>query len=65
MTRPWPGATDLPPLLSFAAAPTRGWVGRPVVVWLNGTRGAGKATTAGELVELVAEARAFDAVEVG
>jgi adenylylsulfate kinase-like enzyme len=36
-----------------------------VVVWLNGTRGADKATTAGELVELLADARAFNAVEVG
>jgi len=35
-----------------------------MVVRLNGTRGAGKAT-AGELVELLAEARAFNAVEVG
>jgi adenylate kinase family enzyme len=36
-----------------------------VVVRLDGTRGAGKGTTAGELVELLAEARAFDAVGVG
>jgi hypothetical protein len=36
-----------------------------VVVRLDGTRGAGKATTAGELVEMLAEARAFNAVEVG
>jgi hypothetical protein len=36
-----------------------------MIVRLNGTRGAGEATTAGELVELLAEAWAFDAVEVG
>jgi hypothetical protein len=42
-----------------------GWWGGPVIVWLNGTFGAGKSTTAGELVELLARARLFDAEEVG
>ncbi|WP_445182903.1 AAA family ATPase [Pseudonocardia sp. Cha107L01] len=42
-----------------------GWWGGPVIVWLNGTFGAGKTTTAGELVELLAGARLFDAEEVG
>jgi hypothetical protein len=36
-----------------------------MIVRLNGTRGADKATTAGELVELLTEARAFNAVELG
>ncbi|MFD1935647.1 AAA family ATPase [Nonomuraea mangrovi] len=36
-----------------------------MIVWLNGTFGAGKTTTAGELVEVVPDARIFDAEQVG
>jgi hypothetical protein len=36
-----------------------------VIVWLNGTFGAGKTTTADELVKLLPESRIFDAEEVG
>jgi hypothetical protein len=36
-----------------------------VIIWLNGTFGAGKTTTAGELTELLPQARLFDAEQVG
>ncbi|MFC7646356.1 AAA family ATPase [Streptosporangium lutulentum] len=36
-----------------------------MIIWLNGTFGAGKTTTAGELVELIPEARIFDSEYVG
>ncbi|GAA2428132.1 AAA family ATPase [Streptomyces macrosporus] len=36
-----------------------------MVIWLNGTFGAGKTTTAGELVALLPEARIFDSEQVG
>jgi AAA domain len=36
-----------------------------MIVWLNGTFGAGKTTTAHELVELLPCARLFDAEQVG
>ncbi|HEV7629076.1 MAG TPA: ATP-binding protein, partial [Streptomyces sp.] len=36
-----------------------------MIVWLNGTFGAGKTTTAGELVQLLPDARLFDAEQVG
>ncbi|GAA2819024.1 AAA family ATPase [Kribbella solani] len=35
------------------------------VIWINGTFGAGKTTTAGKLVELVEGARLFDPEHVG
>jgi hypothetical protein len=36
-----------------------------VIVWLNGTFGAGKTATAGELVRLLPAARIFDPEQVG
>ncbi|MET9067559.1 AAA family ATPase [Streptosporangium sandarakinum] len=36
-----------------------------MIIWLNGTFGAGKTTTAGELVKLVPDARLFDPEVVG
>jgi hypothetical protein len=36
-----------------------------MIIWLNGTFGAGKTTTAGELVSLVPDATVFDAEQVG
>ncbi|GAA3152910.1 AAA family ATPase [Planomonospora alba] len=36
-----------------------------MIVWLNGTFGAGKTTTAGELVRIVPQARIFDSEYVG
>jgi gluconate kinase len=36
-----------------------------VIIWLNGTFGAGKTTTAKELTALLPEARLFDAEQVG
>ena len=36
-----------------------------MIIWLNGTFGAGKTTTSHELVKLVPEARIFDAEQVG
>lgn len=36
-----------------------------MIVWLNGTFGAGKTTTARELVRLVPDARLFDPEQVG
>lgn len=36
-----------------------------MIIWLNGTFGAGKTTTANELVKLVPASRIFDAEEVG
>lgn len=39
--------------------------GDNVILWLNGTFGAGKTTTACELAELVPQARLFDAEQVG
>lgn len=36
-----------------------------MIIWLNGTFGAGKTTTAGELVDLVPDATIFDAEYVG
>lgn len=36
-----------------------------MIVWLNGTFGAGKTTTAGELVQVLPQARLFDAEQVG
>jgi hypothetical protein len=36
-----------------------------VIIWLNGTFGAGKTTTAAELVEIVPKATIFDAEQVG
>lgn len=36
-----------------------------MIVWLNGTFGAGKTTTANELVRLVPGSRIFDAEQVG
>lgn len=36
-----------------------------MIVWLNGTFGAGKTTTAGELVRLLPDARLFDPEQVG
>jgi hypothetical protein len=36
-----------------------------VIIWLNGTFGAGKTTTSGELVKFIPEARIFDAEQVG
>jgi gluconate kinase len=36
-----------------------------MIIWLNGTFGSGKTTTAGELVPLVPGARLFDAEQVG
>lgn len=36
-----------------------------MIVWLNGTFGAGKTTTAGELVQLLPQARLFDPEQVG
>ncbi|MBL1095731.1 AAA family ATPase [Streptomyces coffeae] len=36
-----------------------------MIIWLNGTFGAGKTTTSRELVELLPEARIFDAEQVG
>ncbi|MDP9870000.1 MULTISPECIES: AAA family ATPase [Streptosporangium] len=36
-----------------------------MIIWLNGTFGAGKTTTAKELVRLIPKARIFDPEEVG
>lgn len=36
-----------------------------MIVWLNGTFGAGKTTTAAELVDRIPDARIFDAEKVG
>jgi broad-specificity NMP kinase len=36
-----------------------------MIVWLNGTFGAGKTTTAGELVKLLPQSRIFDSEQVG
>jgi hypothetical protein len=36
-----------------------------VIIWLNGTYGAGKTTTANELTELLPESTIFDAEQVG
>jgi thymidylate kinase len=36
-----------------------------VIIWLNGTFGAGKTTTANELVDLVPDATIFDTEQVG
>lgn len=36
-----------------------------MIIWLNGTGGVGKTTTANELVKLVPASRIFDAEEVG
>ncbi|KMS71790.1 ATP-binding protein [Streptomyces viridochromogenes] len=36
-----------------------------MIIWLNGTFGAGKTTTANELVDLVPDAAIFDAEQVG
>jgi len=36
-----------------------------MIVWLNGTFGAGKTTTAAELVKLLPAARLFDPEQVG
>jgi hypothetical protein len=36
-----------------------------VIIWLNGTFGAGKTTTAAELVTLIPDSRLFDPEDVG
>jgi hypothetical protein len=36
-----------------------------MIVWLNGTHGAGKTTTSGHLQQLIPESRVFDAEKVG
>ncbi|MEU6713539.1 ATP-binding protein [Nonomuraea sp. NPDC046802] len=36
-----------------------------MIIWLNGTFGAGKTTTAGELVQIVQNSTIFDSEEVG
>ncbi|MFE3452628.1 ATP-binding protein [Nonomuraea sp. NPDC059194] len=36
-----------------------------MIVWLNGTFGAGKTTTAGEIVKIIPDARIFDSEHVG
>ncbi|OUC95252.1 ATP-binding protein [Streptosporangium minutum] len=36
-----------------------------MIIWLNGTFGAGKTTTAGELVKIIPETRIFDSEHVG
>ncbi|MGW2266133.1 AAA family ATPase [Streptomyces koyangensis] len=36
-----------------------------MIIWLNGTFGAGKTTTAGELTTLIRDSRIFDAEKVG
>ncbi|QPP07478.1 AAA family ATPase [Streptomyces bathyalis] len=36
-----------------------------MIIWLNGTFGAGKTTTAGKLAELLPQARFFDTEQVG
>lgn len=36
-----------------------------MIIWLNGTFGAGKTTTAGELAKLIPDARLFDPETVG
>jgi hypothetical protein len=37
----------------------------PVIVWLNGTHGAGKTTTSALVQQLVPDSRVFDAEKVG
>lgn len=38
---------------------------RPVIVWLNGTHGAGKTTTSALVQQLIPDSRVFDAEKVG
>lgn len=38
---------------------------RPVIVWINGTHGAGKTTTSALVQRLIPDSRAFDAEKVG
>jgi hypothetical protein len=37
----------------------------PVIVWLNGTHGAGKTTTSALVRQLIPDSRVFDAEKVG
>jgi hypothetical protein len=37
----------------------------PVIVWLNGTHGAGKTTTSALVQQLIPDSRVFDAEKVG
>jgi adenylylsulfate kinase-like enzyme len=37
----------------------------PVIVWLNGTHGAGKTTTSALVHQLIPDSRVFDAEKVG
>lgn len=45
--------------------PARGYSVRSVIVWLNGTHGAGKTTTSTLLQQLIPDSRVFDAEKVG
>lgn len=47
-----------------AVAPHTGSV-RSMIIWLNGTHGAGKTTTAAVLQQLISNSRVFDAEKVG
>jgi len=53
------------PAASCSVAAWAGEVGCDVIVWLNGTFGVGKTSTAGELVKLLPDARIFDSEYVG
>lgn len=56
------GCTQALNLPRTAPTPRRvGWM----IIWLNGTFGAGKTTTAGELVSRIPDSRLFDAEKVG
>ena len=47
------------------ATPRTALASRPVIIWLNGTHGAGKTTTSALLQPLIPESRVFDAEKVG
>ena len=48
----------------LGALPIEGSVG-PMIVWLNGTHGAGKTTTSALVQQLIPDSRVFDAEKVG
>src|SRR5262249_48976483 len=58
---PGPPATRGPPVPMAHTALASG----PMIVWLNGTHGAGKTTTSALVQPLIPDSRVFDAEKVG
>lgn len=50
--------------VSASGGPRNGSL-HPVIIWINGTHGAGKSTTATLVQQLLPDSRVFDAEKVG